>query len=109
MQRAKDYVEHLKRKPLHERERIAAFSAGAVTFVIALGYLVAITTSDRLTLDSAPRPTTVASEQRFSDLLGAAAAFNGSFAQDGEITVVESKRSSTLESSETGSATVIPF
>lgn len=109
MQRAKEYVEHLRRKPVHERERIAQLASAAIVGVVTLGYLAALTTSDRLTLESAPESNFAAqSDTQFQNLLGAAAAFNDSFAE-GDITVVESKRSSTLETTDTGSATVIPF
>lgn len=109
MQRAREYVEHLKRKPSHERERIAFLSAGAVALVVTLGYLGALMSSDRLAVGtpSAGFAAENAGED-FSDLLGAAAAFN-SRDDDGELTVVESSRSSTFEREDAGAATVIPF
>ena len=85
--------------------------SSALVGVVALGYLGALTSSDSLALRSSPQASVAQnSSENFSNLMGAAAAFSSTMNQsDGEITVVESKRTSTLESTDTSSATVIPF
>ncbi len=109
MQRARAYVEHLKRKPAHERERIAFLSAGAVAAVVTLGYLGALVSSDRLAFESQPVEFVAEdSQQSMNSLLRAAAAFDV-IDEEGDITVVESKSSSTMETPDQSSATVIPF
>ena len=109
MQPVREYVEHLKRKPAHQRERIALFSSVAITALVAMGYMANLTASDRLTI-GAPREQFLAErpQENFSSLVGAAAAFNTSV-EKGDLTVVESKTTSTMDTSDQSSATVIPF
>ncbi|HYD93367.1 MAG TPA: hypothetical protein VEB18_02850 [Candidatus Paceibacterota bacterium] len=110
MQHPRDYVEHLRTKPVLERDRIALITAAAVTSIVALGYVVALASSDRLVLDQAPdtnlAEATSSSKENFESLLGAAAAFRST--SDGELTVIESSASSTFNE-EASEATVIPF
>lgn len=111
MQYPRDYVEHLRAKSIPERNRIALVVAAAITGVIALGYIAALGSSDRLVIKDEPVATDLAaaasgSRQSASSLLGAAAAFRSN---DGDITVVQSSSSSTINDESEDEATVIPF
>mgnify|MGYP000543943540 CR=1 FL=1 len=118
LRRVRDYVENLKAKPTHVRERAALGASAAITAVIAIGWLVALSTSGTLALGPAGTPaskqlakTSQESQKDFSNLLGAAGAFqNNMSAGQGSITVVETNTSSTLEQEDmVGEQTVIPF
>lgn len=115
IQRARDYVEHLKSKPEHVRQRVALASSGLITGLVVVGWLVALTSSGTLALSSEPQydDITVASQESaedFSNLLGAAGAFRTGLDGAGSVTVVETTESSTLEQEDSiGERTVIPF
>lgn len=110
----RDYLEHIKSKPEHVRRRIAVSTAGALTFLVLLGWGATIITSGSLALeDTEDTGVSVGTAARqftsdFSGLAGAAAAleFGG---EEGGITVVETKASSTLDEFQQNEATVIPF
>jgi hypothetical protein len=114
--RAKDYIEHLKSKPEHVRERVAVGCALVVTVVVALGWMAALTSSGVLALstpneaDRQLASAAASTKKETSNLLGAAAAFQGSLQGEGNITVVESGATSTLDRDTTSDErTVIPF
>lgn len=114
----RDYVEHLKGQPVHVRKRFALGASGAITGVIALAWIVALSSSGSLTLaPSSSATSNIAAATRdsgkdLSSLLGAAGAFkDNGFNGSGSITVVDTKASSTLDQPATASdeRTVIPF
>ncbi len=113
----RDYIEHLKRKPVHIRERIALGSAVGVTALVAVGWVGALVSSDVLAIepaDSGSEDFAAASAQTgqsVSELLGAASAFNASSLEaGGQVMIVDGEESSTIEpSSAEDTRTVIPF
>ena len=114
--RVRDYVEHLKTQPVQVRKRVAVATSGAVTGVVALAWLVALTSSGSLALSPDPSSTrnlasaTRESGEDLSSLLGAAGAFQNGLKGSGSITVVDTKASSTLDQAEAkDERTVIPF
>lgn len=79
----RDFIERLKSKPHHVRQRIAFGSSVGVTGVVAAGWLLALVFSGKLTLapsamgtgtDAAPAVATAVSQASagFNQLLGAA-------------------------------------
>lgn len=112
----RDYLEHLKRKPAHIKQRIAFGSATAVTGLVFAVWLTGLVTSDALALTpSDPEVSESLAEahaqtsEGFSELLGAASAFTSAVSGDG-ITVVDAGASSTLPAAAPeDTRTVIPF
>lgn len=110
-----DYIEHLRAKPESTRRYIALSTSGAITLVVALGWLVAFVSSDSLALDRGRGATpslaqaTEGTAKDVSNLLGAASAFQTAVNENSTIRVVETHASSTLESPQSGEQTVIPF
>ena len=112
----KDYVEHLKSKPVHVRQRVAVATSGAITGLIALAWVVSLSASGSLALSPGPSVSaniasaTRDSGEEFSNLLGAAGAFRSGLEGGSTITVVDTKASSTLDRpGEKDERTVIPF
>lgn len=110
----RDYIEHLRRKPEHVRRLIALGASGAVTAVIAIGYIVALGSSGALALgNSAPQelppiPNVGGEGGIISELMGAASAFRD-ISSGGGIITVDGKTTSTLPSTEEDERTVITF
>ena len=113
----RDYLEHLKRKPAHVRERIALGSASALVAVVAVGWVGAFVTSDALV--SAPVEDQELAQglaeagqdtkEGFSELLGAASAFKAA-AEGNSLVIVDGSASSTFEGkAQEDTRTVIPF
>lgn len=112
----RDYIEHLKRKPHHVKERIALGVSSGFIAVIAAGWLGAFVTSDALT--SAPRDPELGASlaeaqeetgQGFSELLGAASAFKAATEGNG-LVIVDGSSSSTADTAPAeDTRTVIPF
>lgn len=114
------HIERLKEKPSHIRERIAFGISGGITGLVAIGWLVAMSTSGSFSLatKSVANAVTPSSEvtqtvsqgtSNFNSVMGAAAASFGLGGEDAQIKVVDTKTTSTLETADTASATVIPF
>lgn len=114
----RDFIERLRAKPEHVRKQIALGFSGAVTGVVALGWLVSLGAGGTLALDAATPENNpgediseLANETRtgFSQLMGAAAAFTGE--EPAELQVLESNTRSTLDRNqqEVDTRTVIPF
>lgn len=115
----RDYIEHLKSKPEHIRRRIALGTSAGFTGVVALAWLVALSTSGTLALTS-PEEIQNAAEMKavvqetsssFSDLMGAASAFQSASQNSEELIIVDAESSSTLDApaDTTEGKTVIPF
>lgn len=107
-----DFIERLKTKPEHIRNRIALGAASGITVFVAFIWMVAFTASDALVLtpisdSSANNLTAAFSQGSGASLLSAV----GSLSQpEGSgITVVETETSSTLETKPADERTVIPF
>lgn len=94
-----EHLERLRSKPHHVRRQIAFSSALAITALVAVGWLGALASSPRLALNSAPQDQNVLTETRtnFSDLVGAAGAAFGATSSPAEITVVDTRTSSTMD------------
>ena len=108
----KSYIEELKSKPSHVRRNIAVASSSVVTAMIALLWMVSLTSSGVLALKNPGEPILAAgkdSQADFGVLVGAAAAFRNSVSGAGELTVVETSASSTLDEKPEEERTVIPF
>lgn len=112
----RDYIEHMKSKPVHERRRFALFSSAAVTLVVATGWFGALAASGDLALKPSENDATAElvrsteeGSDRFNDLVGAVNAFQTGYEGGAPIQVVDMEESSTLETETTGDATVIPF
>ncbi len=105
-----EYIESLKGKPAHVRERIAFGAAGGVTAVVAVGWLAVTATSGTFALNvdsQAPGDIDAAfaeTRSSFDSLLGAVGAFQ-SGETEGEI-IVETKATTSLDK---GEPTSIPF
>ncbi len=109
-----EYIEKLKVKPAHARQRIAFASATGITAVVAVGWVAVTATSGTFALNSefSPSPDMPAdfneafadTRSGFDSLLGAVGAFQ-SGEQQGRI-IVETETSTSLDK---GEATVIPF
>lgn len=106
-----DYLEKLRRKPGHIRERIAFGTAAATTGVVALGWLMVTVSSGTFAL-STPEFADTKTANEFgalveetktgvTSLLGAVAAFNG----DASGITIETVASTTVEDQ----PTVLPF
>ena len=112
----KDYLETLRSKPEDARRRIALGAAAGFTAVVAIAWMVALSSSGALTL-SAPESrgeleaTFTEGMDRYNSLAGAASAFYQDPEGTASISIIEEERSSTLDRTETtqSEATVIPF
>lgn len=102
----KDYIERLRAKPENVRKTIALTTAGAVTGVVALGWIVALVASGSLSLapsvpDADVGAAFAESQAHFNQVAGAASAFSAQTNGEGAVTIVEEDRSSTLDRTET--------
>lgn len=113
----RDYLEQLKRKPAHVRERIALGASSALVAVIAAGWLGAFVTSDALVAAPAQDPELAKglaeagrdTSEGFSELLGAASAFKAA-AEGNGLVIVDGAASSTVDDVPAeDTRTVIPF
>lgn len=105
-----DYLEMLRSKPEEVRARIALLSSGAVTGIIALGWVVATATSGSFSLTPQVTSNTVSfgdGQAALDTLAGAAGALQGTAAISG-LVIVEEETSSTIKEEEP-EATVLPF
>ena len=112
-----EHIERLREKPEHVRQRIALLTASGITGLVALTWMGAMATSGSLALkestDEAAQPALVREPSTsFSSLMGAAgAAFDTT--PDPDLSVVETRTSSTLDTrtqpANNTNKTVIPF
>lgn len=117
--RVHEVVHTLRQKPLHVRQNIALGVSGGLTLVVALGWFAANAAAGTFSLaptslasDSGTeaRQAVAASGNGFTQLLGAAGAAFGATSSPAQITVVDTKTSSTLDHQEPSpEATVIHF
>ena len=115
----RDYIEHLKSQPEDVRKRIALGSTLGITGLVFLGWVVALGASGTLALSDPAKaaPDTglaaAASQTKngFSDLLGAASAFQSVQNGTSPVTIVDGRASSTLDAKADPNEgkTVIPF
>lgn len=116
----RDYVEHLKSKPEHVRQRIALGASAGFTAVVLVGWVVALGASGTLALSSSSSANSdtglaqAAQETKsgFSNLLGAASAYQqASQSGTAPLTIVGGRASSTLDQKTDANEgkTVIPF
>lgn len=116
------HIHRLREQPSHVRERIALGVSGGVTGLVAIGWLVAMSSSGAFSLTAQTVAQGVAPsnevQQAFTEsgkgingLLGAAgAAFGAPTTTDAQVNVVDVRSSSTLDATaSSASATVIPF
>lgn len=118
----RDYVEHLRAKSVHQRQNIAFASAGCITILVAFGWLTTLVSSGVFAFKESETDAGFVSAtqvlqsqtakllgpQGGANLAGAAGAFGG-IMESAEVTVVDTKASSTLDREDIGEATVIPF
>ncbi|MBU0749969.1 hypothetical protein KKH15_00435 [Patescibacteria group bacterium] len=111
-----DFIERLRAKPEHVRKQIAIATSGVLTGLVAVGWLASLVAGGTLALkasDTVAEPAGNIAEQQngFESLLGAAGSFAGVTTEDPELTVLESRTSSTLDRNqqEVDTRTVIPF
>jgi len=106
-----DFIERLRAKPDHTRKQIALGAATGFTGLVALVWLTAFTASGALARPSESKEsgvTSAFSEQSGASLLGAVGALTAR--QDGSITVVGTRASSTMQADAAPEErTVIPF
>ncbi len=113
-----EHIDRLREKPEHVRHRIAVLTAAGITGLVAVTWMGAMATSGTLALKSDPRPLeekaipSDLSGSSFKNMLGAAgAAF--STASSTELSIVETRTSSTLDAQQkpanNTNKTVIPF
>ncbi len=113
------HIHRLRQQPSHVRERVAFGISGGITGVVALGWLVAMSSSGAFSLTAKTVAESVAPpaevKQTFSEgtkgfnsLLGAAGATLTGSDPSAAVQVIETRSSSTLDASTTD-ATVIPF
>ena len=104
--RVHEVVKKLQEKPEHHRQRIALGVSFGITFVVTLGWLGALSANHTLAINPASENAQATAQARtaaktgFSDLLGAAgAAFAGSSSSTApaNITVVDSKTTTSLD------------
>ncbi len=115
-----DFIERLKAKPHHVRQRIAMGTSVGVTGVVAAGWLLTLVFSGHLTLNSAPASTggtgsdvsTAVSQTStsFNQLLGAAGLATATTAP-ASLTIVDAPAPDSSPKPERNSQgqTVIPF
>jgi len=117
--RVHEVVKTLREKPEHERQRMALGVSFGITLVVALGWIGALSANHTLAINPASEnaqataQASTAAKTGFSDLLGAAgAAFGGSSSSTApaDITVVDSKTTTSLdENTVPNDVTVIHF
>jgi hypothetical protein len=114
----RDYIEHLKSKPEHVRRRIAFGTSAGITGVVAVAWLVALSTSGTLALTSPEVQNTAElktavqeTSSSFAELMGAASAYQSAAQGESELIIVDAQSSSTLDApaDPTEGKTVIPF
>lgn len=114
------HVNKLKEQPSHVRERVVLGVSGGITVFVAVGWMMAMSSSGAFSLatnsiaESVRPPESVTSSvtqtgEGLSSLLGAASAALGNPSQASAITVVETHTSSTLENQPASSSTSLPF
>jgi len=101
----KDYIEKLRAKPENVRKTIAISASGAITAVVAIGWVIALFMTGSLSLapitpDSDTAATFAESTARYNQMAGAASAFSSQMKGEGAVTIVEEDRSSTLDRTE---------
>jgi hypothetical protein len=120
-----EHLERLRNKPHHVRRNIALGSAGALTALLAVGWLTATIAGGSLALQPVPLDPTGATaaiassvsdtSSSFSQLLGAVGAATGISGSSTapQLQIVDGAQSSTLaakvSTSTASSQTVIPF
>ncbi len=116
----RDYIEELRRKPEHIRQRIAIGSSIGITGLVFVGWLTALTTSGTL----ASQPTIAdaheaeqmsaaveATKSNFSELLGAVGSIQAPSQNEGGLQIVDATTTTTFDtpSDPLEGKTVIPF
>jgi hypothetical protein len=106
-----DLIERLRAKPEHVRKTVAFSASAGFTGVIALLWAVSLGSSGALALSSGPAQegelTSAFSESGRTSLLSAVSAITNP--QQGQVTVVETRASSTVPAPRAEERTVIPF
>ncbi|MGB4076740.1 MAG: hypothetical protein WBK28_03495 [Minisyncoccia bacterium] len=109
----RDYLEDMRRKPEHIRQRIALGVSVGITFLIAAGYVLNLSASGALSLAPAEESRNIADatgRNVVDDLTAAAGAFGDVFQEASEIQIIETEAETTLPEGETvDTRTVIPF
>jgi hypothetical protein len=114
------HIHKLKQQPSHIRERVAIGISGGVTAMVAIGWMMAMSSSGAFSLATSSIAESIAPPQEvkdgfaqsgnsFNSLMGAAGQAFGTSEAPADIQVVDTHTSSTLDTSTAGSATVIPF
>lgn len=118
-----DFIERLRAKPEHVRQRIAFGTATLFTGIIAVGWMAALVagnafilkpTNDGPTLADSTRPLSGAVsdvQSSFSNLMGGAGAANLGVNAQTDLTIIETDTSTTLNTpaQNNDTRTVIPF
>lgn len=113
------HIDRLKEKPSHVRERVAFGISGGVTALVAIGWLVAMSSSGAFSIATKSVANSVSptadvtksftqGSSNATELLGAASAAFGGQTAASEIKVVDTGSTATAPAS-ASSATVIPF
>jgi|CXWL01.1.fsa_nt_gi hypothetical protein len=112
------HIQHLKEKPEHVRRRIAVGTSAGVTVIVALVWMVTLSSSGVLALKNAPTSESenVAESARsakegITSLLGAVGAAPGESTSPA-LSIIDNGASSTLDQKQnqpSSNATVIPF
>ncbi len=116
----RDYIEELRSKPEHVRERIALGSSIGITALVFVGWLTALTTSGALvsqpTIADAHEAEQMsaaveATKSSFSGLLGAVGSIQPPAQNDGGLQIVDATTTTTFDtqSDPMEGKTVIPF
>jgi hypothetical protein len=121
MARIIEHIDRLREKPEHVRHTIAFGVAIGISGLVAVGWMTALATSGTLALetdqpvieDSATKAL-AESTYAFSNLMGAASAAFTATSTEAALNIIETRTSSTLNTSATESSTgagktIIPF
>lgn len=109
-----DHIETVRQQPIHVRKQVAFGSAGAVTAVIALVWVVGSLTTGAFAIQGSSfaesvgggRVIATTSPQDNKNLAGAAAAFSSGSSEPARIEIVTAPASTTAPQVD---ATVLPF
>lgn len=116
-----EHLEGLRARPHHVRRQIAFGTSLALTALVAVGWLGALVSTPKLALENRPtggedltmQEALTDTRGSFSELVGAAGAAFGASSSPAQVTVVDTKTSSTLDAPRDNyndtRETVIPF
>lgn len=114
------HIHKLKQQPSHIRERVAVGISGGVTAIVAIGWMMAMSSSGAFSLATSSvaqgltppedvKSGLAKSSSSFNSLMGAAGQAFGTSEAPADINVVDTRASSTLDAATSTNATVIPF